>query len=294
MDTAMTQLKLKDWINAEADANEALRLDSTHVKSYQRRSVARLHLGKLRAALCDIQMALDVVDPTRHPKDTSVHKSLLVEEQRIRQALMKAIHEAPKRKLQVSILNHSHVHQNPNCQDSSANATSPQEAKATPPSDHNTQQHLELVQTSPPQSAHSPLVSSSFSHYKEPENKKSAKKRTKTPTTWYEFQTMWKSCPHDTDRLQFMTRIRPSKLGKLFKNGIEDVHLMVSIIVVLSHMEKDAADYLHALSTIQKLDLSVMMMTEKQHNIVREAIHTIFAKDDGGYDVEHLAKKFGC
>ena len=69
---------------------------------------------------------------------------------------------------------------------------------------------------------------------------------------------------------------------------------MVSIIVVLSHMEKDAADYLHALSTIQKLDLSVMMMTEKQHNIVREAIHTIFAKDDGGCDVEHLAKKFGC
>ena len=48
---AMAYLKMKEWGSAERDADRAIAIDPTHVKSYQRRSAARVSLGKLRAAL---------------------------------------------------------------------------------------------------------------------------------------------------------------------------------------------------------------------------------------------------
>ena len=54
---AMARLKLSQWVGAEDDATEALRLNPTHVKSWQRRATARRALGLVRAALTDLEVA---------------------------------------------------------------------------------------------------------------------------------------------------------------------------------------------------------------------------------------------
>lgn len=55
--------QLKEFGKAEADSDSALRVDSRHVKSLQRRAVARNALGKHRAALADLQTAAEI-DPS--------------------------------------------------------------------------------------------------------------------------------------------------------------------------------------------------------------------------------------
>ena len=60
-ESAMVSLKLKEWTKAENDATSALQIDPSHVKSYQRRSRARLALGKLRAALRDLNLAAEQI-----------------------------------------------------------------------------------------------------------------------------------------------------------------------------------------------------------------------------------------
>ena len=57
---SMAYLKLKQFHNAEIDATAALAIDSTHVKSLQRRATARDALGKHRAALVDVISALNI------------------------------------------------------------------------------------------------------------------------------------------------------------------------------------------------------------------------------------------
>lgn len=60
---AMAYLKLKEHHKAEIDCNCALRIAPTHVKSLLRRATARSHLGKYRAAISDLHIAIEV-DPT--------------------------------------------------------------------------------------------------------------------------------------------------------------------------------------------------------------------------------------
>lgn len=55
-------LQLKEFVKAEADSDAALRVEPRHVKSLQRRAVARNALGKHRAALADLQYAAQI-DP---------------------------------------------------------------------------------------------------------------------------------------------------------------------------------------------------------------------------------------
>lgn len=65
---AMCHLKTRDWIKAEKDATAALNIDPRHVKSYQRRSAAKVALGKLRSALKDLMVAEEVRRcEERHP-----------------------------------------------------------------------------------------------------------------------------------------------------------------------------------------------------------------------------------
>lgn len=55
--------QLKEFGKAESDCDAALRVEPGHVKSLQRRAVARNALGKHRAALSDLQTAGEI-DPT--------------------------------------------------------------------------------------------------------------------------------------------------------------------------------------------------------------------------------------
>ena len=70
----MAHLKLKSWIQAEADSTSALRIDPLHYKASHRRSVARLSMGKVRAAKQDICAAMDAASA-----DASAVESVLAE-----------------------------------------------------------------------------------------------------------------------------------------------------------------------------------------------------------------------
>ena len=89
---AMAHLKLKNWLNAEADTTAALEINPTHSKSYQRRSVARLSLGKLRATMMDACVADDCLDANQECK---VFKEVRRLQQRVQSALLHAVKCAP-------------------------------------------------------------------------------------------------------------------------------------------------------------------------------------------------------
>jgi hypothetical protein len=94
---AMTYIKLKKWANAEQDATSALNIDPRHFKSHQRRAVARLSLGKLRAALIDACAAEDCVE------DDKSLKEIRQLQQKIEIFLLEAVERAPRRKVNVEI-----------------------------------------------------------------------------------------------------------------------------------------------------------------------------------------------
>eukprot|EP00986_Skeletonema_menzelii_P011671 scaffold6103_cov146-Skeletonema_menzelii.AAC.14 len=90
-------LKLKQFAKAEADASSALLICSTHSKSLHRRAVARLSLGKLRAATLDVYAAEDNCETTGVLKDIEILKS------KCEQALVEAAKRAPRRNVRISV-----------------------------------------------------------------------------------------------------------------------------------------------------------------------------------------------
>lgn len=107
---ALAYLKLKSWAQAEEDATSALQIDPLHFKSYQRRCVARLSMGKVRAAMVDVCSAKDSVLSMngKEDGDKSATKTYLSEIQKLRakveKALVDAANRAPRRKLPMTIV----------------------------------------------------------------------------------------------------------------------------------------------------------------------------------------------
>jgi hypothetical protein len=110
---AMAHLKLKHWTQAEADATSALEIDNLHYKSYQRRCVARLSMGKVRAAIMDICSAQDSYElemkaTFQDENDSRFMTSALNEIQMLRKkvekALVEAARRAPRRQLPITDL----------------------------------------------------------------------------------------------------------------------------------------------------------------------------------------------
>ena len=105
---AMVNLKLKDWHSAESDATTALQLDPLHFKSLQRRSAARMALGKVRASLQDLYDANSVLGILKQ-KDLSAQgdqNGKLPQEINTNQAeaeLVKVMNKAPRREVIVQV-----------------------------------------------------------------------------------------------------------------------------------------------------------------------------------------------
>ena len=107
---AMAHLKLKNWGQAEADATSALEIDPLHSKSYQRRCVARLSLGKLRAAMGDACAAKDIclfaIEDDTSANASAINSSLIEIDKlqcKVQKALAEATKRAPRRKIPVCI-----------------------------------------------------------------------------------------------------------------------------------------------------------------------------------------------
>ena len=300
----MVYLKLKDWRNAENDATTALSFDPNHIKSYHRRASARYSLGKLRAALYDIQWAKQVTQNsklsdssfTETSKDTNGKKKECISsgnlalEHKIKKALLDAIQKAPKRQIHVVVTNGTQndcketLKKNDDAHDNSTNiimSHKPSQCSTKPVSSfhgHDKQNHNDISQDS-----HQPLALSSTTKIKT------------VPKTWHEFKSIWNSYKTKSDRIHILSLTQPSRITKLFKHGIEDTNLLVDILMVASEME-DATKYVKALSRIQKLHITTMMMTEDERSMVKEAICKSFSKcgDKSHSNVAWIAQQFGC
>ena len=107
---AMAHLKMKSWAQAEADATSALQIDPHHFKSYQRRCVARLAMGKVRAAMVDICSAQDgcMLDKSNAVDAKSTYSNNLAEIQKLRKKVEKALVDsakrAPRRRIPVTVV----------------------------------------------------------------------------------------------------------------------------------------------------------------------------------------------
>ena len=97
----MAHLKLKEWKDAEEDATCSLQINPWNVKSLQRRSTARASLGKLRAALQDLQLA-EIAHQRNTSGETLVPRELITEQRKIKKLLNDALHRAPRRSIDVS------------------------------------------------------------------------------------------------------------------------------------------------------------------------------------------------
>lgn len=102
----MAYLKLKDWKRAEVDASSALGLDPKHVKSYQRRASARFRLGKIRAALGDIEGAesfLEDCDVMNERTLLSLKKTISLEKKKMIGCLYDIIQKSPRRRIPIVV-----------------------------------------------------------------------------------------------------------------------------------------------------------------------------------------------
>lgn len=94
---AMCWIKVKEWRKAELDCTLALQVDPHHVKSLQRRAAARNGLGMHRAALTDLEAALDALD------GGTGTKALAADKRKTRELLKAAMRAAPKRRVPVGV-----------------------------------------------------------------------------------------------------------------------------------------------------------------------------------------------
>ena len=91
---AMANIKLKNWKQCEEDSTSALEVNPHHFKSYQRRCVARLSMGKLRQAMMDVCSAQDTCIDSQSSL-AEINKLRL----KVEKALAAAAKRAPRRKL---------------------------------------------------------------------------------------------------------------------------------------------------------------------------------------------------
>jgi phosphosulfolactate phosphohydrolase-like enzyme len=91
----MAYIKVKEWQSAESDATAAINLDPFHIKSYQRRSMARSSQGKLRASLHDLYRARMILSGIKETNEEMhrIHSDI----DKIESLLLQAIKKAPKK-----------------------------------------------------------------------------------------------------------------------------------------------------------------------------------------------------
>ena len=94
---AMCWIKLKEWRKAELDCTLALGVDPEHVKSLQRRATARNALGMHRAALSDLEAAVEAASE----QGTGL-KALNSDKRKTKELLKSAIRSAPKRRVPIT------------------------------------------------------------------------------------------------------------------------------------------------------------------------------------------------
>ena len=125
----------------------------------------------------------------------------------------------------------------------------------------------------------------------------------KKPTTWYEFETTWRSLDSLEERSAYLSSVKPKWLANLYRNGMEDVEIVVDVVVAAGRlMTMDAnqvslaKEYIQCVANTKCIDIPAMMMNDGQRKKVRDVIDKVFGGDaaanhDGKAAV---AAKLGC
>ena len=311
----MAHLKKRDWRKAEDDASSALAIDPSHVKSYHRRSVARASLGMLRAALLDLSRAeaeLELLEDedgsggggNKTPRD--LQKSIASERRRIESLLRAAMKRAPKR-CNVPIV----VVRDEEEEGKEEAAKEEEDDDASVANDavmakENGVDNYDSARDASRESGDWVMVDSgkeaTRTNNNSPAKSLPTRRQHVRPKTWYDFEITWRSLDSLEERSAYLSSIKPKWLAVLYRNGMEDVEIVVGIVVAAAAMlvvEEEsnnkaaaAAEYIDCVANTKAIDISAMMMDDGQRKQVREAIGKVFdGGDDGGDDI---AAKLGC
>ena len=307
----MAHLKKRDWRKAEDDASSALAIDPSHVKSYHRRSVARASLGMLRAALLDLSRAEAELEDgpvggNKTPRD--LQKSIASGRRRVESLLRAAMKRAPKR-CNVPIVV---VRDEEGGEEEAAKEEKDDDASVANDAvmaKENGVGNDDSAREASRESDDWVVVDTGDSgkeatrtNNNSPAKSLPTRRQHVRPKTWYDFEITWRSLDSLEERSAYLSSIKPKWLAVLYRNGMEDVEIVVGIVVAAAAMlvvEEEsnnkaaaAAEYIDCVAHTKAIDISAMMMDDGQRKQVREAIGKVFdGGDDDGCDV---AAKLGC
>lgn len=249
---AMAYLKLKDWQNAESDSSSAIKLDKLHVKSYQRRSTARLALGKVRASLKDLHLAKEAIasmkkkaslDPPEEKKQKDPTKPCDIKTKHVETELRRIIKHAPKRKIKI--------------QNFKKKESTSEHALVSKDEDRlGTCKDKEKRETG----CSSISTSSSFI------SRHPRKVFLHNVKNWFQFEQHWKSLQND-EKTKYLETIKPSKIIDIYKNGLEDSDLLLDLLRNCSKMKTNGMKYLQAISQITSIDMVMMMLSNEERDL---------------------------
>ena len=310
----MAHLKKRDWRKAEDDASSALAIDPSHVKSYHRRSVARASLGLLRAALLDLSRAeaelelLEAEDGSGGGT-SNLQKSIASERRRVESLLRAAVKRAPKR-CNVPIVvvrdeeeeegkEEAAKEEEDDDDDDASVANDAIMAKENGVDKHDSARDASresedwvMVDTG---DRGKEATRTTTNNTCSPTKPLPTRRQHEKPKTWYDFETTWRSLDSLEERSAYLSSIKPKWLAVLYRNGMEDVEIVVDIIVVAAAamLTSAAVEYIRCVANTKSIDIPAMMMDDGQRKQVREAIGKVFGggDDDDGGDV---AAKLGC
>ena len=220
----MAYLKVLEWSQAEEDASSAIAIDQTHIKSYHRRAMARLRLGKVRAALVDINTAKSI---NKNSKDDSSQKEKFTklldrEHHRLMKVFLAIVKSSPRRTLEVTISNDDIEKHKVNKESSLPGKTI-----------DNTSSQEQTVSI----------------------------RQLKSPSSWIQFEQSWKILSEIERREYLLKYVSPQTLLKLYvNNGFEDVDVLLEIVSLVSQLEA-SQEYSFHLRKIPNLDMNLLMIS---------------------------------
>eukprot|EP00815_Leptocylindrus_aporus_P010014 CAMPEP_0116076748 /NCGR_PEP_ID=MMETSP0322-20121206/17461_1 /TAXON_ID=163516 /ORGANISM="Leptocylindrus danicus var. apora, Strain B651" /LENGTH=370 /DNA_ID=CAMNT_0003567149 /DNA_START=585 /DNA_END=1697 /DNA_ORIENTATION=+ len=221
---SMAYLKVLEWSQAEEDASSAIAIDQTHIKSYHRRAMARLRLGKVRAALVDINTAKSI---NKNSKDDSSQKEKFTklldrEHHRLMKVFLAIVKSSPRRLLEVTLSN------------------------------DDIEQHKVNEESS--------LPGKTIDNTSSQEQTVSIR-QLKSPSSWIQFEQSWKILSEIERREYLLKYVSPQTLLKLYvNNGFEDVDVLLEIVSLVSQLEA-SQEYSFHLRKIPNLDMNLLMIS---------------------------------
>lgn len=118
-------------------------------------------------------------------------------------------------------------------------------------------------------------------------------KKIKKVSSASEFEKLWRSIAADKEsKTLFLEQISVSKLLTIFKNGF-DFELLLSIIKTfpLLNNNKTEAEFYRGLLGVKKIKMTMMMLTKKEKQFLRERIDHL-KEEFKNEEIEEFAKKF--